>query len=166
VKVTDTADLSTYDGQPVELRFSFSTNDGLYNDFEGWYLNNIDVTGTQSGNPVTVFSDAVAAGDTSFTAISDFGVAPGWHVTNRNATMGTAWWYGDDATGSYQTPGSTDPCADAPNSGTITTPVFTLASNSLLSFDTLWQIEGVNPANFDVMDVQVIPVTASGQVIG
>jgi hypothetical protein len=75
--------------------------------------------------------------------------------------MGAAWWYGNDATGTYQTPGSNDPCSDpGPNSGTITTPVFTLASNSLLSFDTFWQIEGVNSAHFDLMDVQVLPVTS------
>jgi len=158
-KVTDTTDLSAYDGQAIQLRFSFNTGDALYNAFAGWYLNNIQVTQSNS----TVFSDAVAAGDTNFTAISDFGVAPGWHVTNNNATMGTAWWYGNDATGTYQTPGSTDTCADtSPNSGTITTPVFSLGAtgSSQLSFDTLWQIEGVNSSGFDLMQVQVIPVTS------
>jgi hypothetical protein len=158
-KVTDTIDLSAYDGQAIQLRFSFNTGDALYNAFAGWYLNNIQVTQSNS----TVFSDAVAAGDTNFTAISDFGVAPGWHVTNNNATMGTAWWYGNDATGTYQTPGSADTCADtSPNSGTITTPVFSLGAtgSSQLSFDTLWQIEGVNSSGFDLMQVQVIPVTS------
>jgi hypothetical protein len=157
-KVTDTADLSAYDGQPIELRFSFATGDALYNAFQGWYLNNIQVTGTSG----SAFSDVVAAGDMNFIALGDHGVAPGWHVTNSNATMGTAWWYGNDATGTYQTPGSADTCNDiTPNQGTITTPVFTLGTNSQLSFDTLWQIEGVNSASFDQMDVQVIPVTSA-----
>jgi hypothetical protein len=167
-EVSDTADLSQFDGQAIQLRFSFSTGDALYNAFEGWYVKNIQVTGTQSASPVTVFSDAVADGDTSFTASSEFGVTPGWHVTDRrNSTFGgPAWWYGNEATGTYQSPNPIDGCTDSSaNSGTITSPVFTLATNSQLSFDTLWQIEGVNSSTFDRMDVQVIPVT-SGPPIG
>jgi hypothetical protein len=159
-QVTDIADLSQFDGQAIQLRFSFSTGDANYNAFEGWYVKNIQVTGTQSGNPVTVFSDAVAAGDTSFTASNDFGVTPGWHVTDRFGAP--AWWYGNETTGTYQSPNSTiGSCTDSSaNSGTITTPVFTLAMGSQLTFDTLWQIESVNPATFDLMDVQVIPVSS------
>jgi hypothetical protein len=163
--VHETADLSQFDGQAVQLRFSFSTRDANYNDFEGWYVKNIQVTGTAGNTPVTVFSDPVADGDATFTASSDFGVAPGWHVTDRrNADLGgPAWWYGNEATGSYQSPASTDACSDSSaNQGTITSSVITLASNSQLSFDTLWQIESVNPSNFDLMDVQVIPVSAVG----
>jgi hypothetical protein len=161
-KVTDTADLSQYDGQQIELRFSFDTVDNRYNAFEGWYLNNIKVTGTQSNTPVTVFSDAVTPGDTSFTAFGTNGVTPGWHVTANNGAIGTAWWYGNDSTGTYETTSNPiDSCINDgdTNSGTITTPVFTLASGSTLSFDTLWQIEAVNPSTFDLMQVQVIPVT-------
>jgi len=167
-EVTDTADLSQFDGQAIQLRFSFSTGDERYNAFEGWYIKNIQATGTQLGSPVTVFSDAVADGDTSFTASNDFGVTPGWHVTDRrNSTFGgPAWWYGNEATGTYQSPNPIDGCTDSSaNAGTITSPVFTLATNSQLSFDTLWQIEGVNPSIFDLMEVQVIPVT-SGPPIG
>jgi hypothetical protein len=167
-KVNDTADLTAFDGQPIQLRFSFSTIDANYNAFEGWYVKNIQVTGTQSGSPVTVFSDAVADGDTNFTASSDFGVTPGWHVTDRRNTTfgGPAWWYGNENTGTYQSPNPIDSCTDSSaNAGTITSPVFTLATNSQLSFDTLWQIESVNPATFDLMDVQVLPVT-SGPAIG
>jgi hypothetical protein len=167
-EVSETAGLSQFDGQAIQLRFSFSTGDALYNAFEGWYVKNIQVTGTQSGSPVTVFSDAVADGDTSFTASSDFGITPGWHVTDRrNSTFGgPAWWYGNEATGTYQSPNPIDGCTDSSaNAGTITSPVFTLATNSQLSFDTLWQIEGVNSSTFDLMDVQVIPVT-SGPPIG
>jgi hypothetical protein len=158
----ETVDLSQFDGQAIQLRFSFSTGDGNYNGYEGWYVNNIQVTGTSGESPVTVFSDPVADGDTTFTASSDFGVAPGWHVSDqRNADLGgPAWWYGNETTGTYESPDSTDPCVtSSPNAGTITSPVFTLASNSTLTFDTLWQIEGVNPASFDLMDVQVIPAS-------
>jgi hypothetical protein len=163
-EVNDTAGLTAFDGQAIQLRFSFTTRDANFNAFEGWYIKNIQVTGTQSGSPVTVFSDAVADGDTSFTASSDFGVTPGWHITDRFG--GPAWWYGNEATGTYQSPNPIDGCTDSSaNAGTITSPVFTLATNSQLSFDTLWQIESVNPSTFDLMDVQVIPVT-SGPPIG
>jgi hypothetical protein len=156
-QVHDSVDLSQYDGKAIQLRFSFSTGDALYNAFEGWYVKNIQVTGTQSNNPVTVFSDnPVVDGDTSFTASSTFGTAPGWHVTDRFGAP--VWWYGDETTGTYQSPNPVDGCTDSSaNAGTITTPVFTLASNSQLSFDTLWQIESVNPSGFDLMDIQVIP---------
>jgi lysophospholipase L1-like esterase len=159
--VHDTVDLSQFDNQPVQLRFYFSTGDNLYNDFQGWSLKNIQVTGTQAGSPVTVFSDPVTDGDTNFTASSDFGTSPGWHVTDsQDSTFGgPAWWYGNEATGTYQSPNPTDNCTDSSaNSGTLTSPVITLPSNSQLSFDTLWQIESVNPSNFDLMQVQVIPV--------
>ena len=165
--VHDTVDLSQFDNQAIRLRFYFSTQDNLYNEFEGWYLKNLHVTGTKSGTPVTVFADPVTDGDTTFTASSDFGASPGWHVTDRRDSSlgGPAWWYGNEATGTFQSPNPIDSCTDSSvNSGTITSPTFTLASNSELSFDTLWQIESVNPSNFDLMQVQVIPV--AGPVLG
>ena len=165
--VHDTVDLSQFDNQTVQLQFSFSTGDNLYNAFAGWYLKNVQVTGTQAGSPVTVFSDPVTDGDTAFTASGDFGASPGWHVTDSQAASlgGPAWWYGDDATGTYQSPNPTDNCTDSTaNSGTITSAPFTLASGSQLSFDTLWQIESVDPSSFDLMQVQVIPVP--GPVLG
>jgi hypothetical protein len=161
-EVHETADLSQFDGQPIQLRFSFSTQDSQFNAFEGWYVKNIQVTGTTGESPVTVFSDPVADGDTQFTAASDFGVAPGWHVTDRRTDDlgGPSWWYGNETTGTYQSPNPIDSCSDnSANAGTITSGPFTLASNSQLSFDTLWQIEGVNPSGYDLMDVQVIPAS-------
>jgi lysophospholipase L1-like esterase len=165
--VHDSVDLSQFDNQTVQLQFSFSTGDNLYDEFEGWFLKNIQVTGTESGSPVTVFSDPVTAGDTLFAANSQFGTSPGWHVTDsQDATLGgAAWWYGDDATGTYQSPNPTDTCTDSSaNSGVITSQPITLPSNSQLSFDTLWQIESINPSAFDLMQVQVIP--APGPVLG
>jgi hypothetical protein len=162
MEVPEMVDLSAFDGEPIQLRFLFDTRDANYNAFEGWYVKNILVTGTQSNSPVTVFSDPVATGDTNFTASNDSGVNPGWHVTDRRDSTfgGPAWWYGNDDTGTYQLSNPTDPCADSsPNSGSITSPVFTLANGSQLTFDTLWQIESVNPSTFDLMDVQVIPAS-------
>lgn len=160
--IHESVDLSQFDHQAIQLRFSFSTGDNLYNAFEGWYLKNIRVTGTQSGSPVTVFSDPVTDEDMTFTVSSQLGTSPGWHVTDRRDSSfgGPAWWYGNEATGTYQSPNPIDNCTDSSaNSGTVTSSVFTLPSNSQLSFDTLWQIESVNPSSFDLMQVQVIPVS-------
>jgi hypothetical protein len=57
---------------------------------------------------------------------------------------------------------SVSACSDpAPNSGTLTSVPITLGDNPTLTFSTLWQIEGVNPNGFDLMDVNVIPVGGS-----
>jgi len=39
-----TADLSAWAGQQVTLRFSFDTRDGIFNDEEGWYLDDLVLT--------------------------------------------------------------------------------------------------------------------------
>ena len=160
-EVQENVDLSQFDGKTIRLNFSFATGDERFNGFEGWYVRNIRVTGVVGESPVTVFSDVVADGDTNFTASSEFGDAPGWHVTHRrDGTFGgPAWWYGNETTGSYRSPGFTDACLDtSTNEGMITSAPFTLASSSRLDFDTLWQVESVEPSTFDLMDVQVIEV--------
>ena len=67
-------DLSAYDGQIIQLRFSFDTRDNLLNGFEGWYVDDIQISATaqkpannppianpggpytiQRGQPVTLF---------------------------------------------------------------------------------------------------------------
>lgn len=168
--VHESVDLSAYDDQSIRLRFLFSTDDELYNAFEGWYLRNIKITGDvqllNQTYPVTVLEDPVSNSDSDFTAQSDFGVAPGWHVTDRRDAVlgGPAWWYGNDATGTYQGPNPNGSCGDTANSGTITSNVIKLAADSQLTFDTLWQIESVDPESFDLMDVQVIPMSGTGAV--
>jgi len=44
----------------------------------------------------------------------------------------------------------------------LTSPSITLGSTSTLQFDTLWQIESVNPSSFDLMQVQIKPISSSG----
>ena len=47
-----TVDLSTYDGQFIQIRFRIDTIDELYNDFEGWYIDDVEIYGT-AVNPNT-----------------------------------------------------------------------------------------------------------------
>lgn len=44
VWVSQVFDLSPYAGHQVQLRFRFQTNDGLYNAFRGWFLDDVRVT--------------------------------------------------------------------------------------------------------------------------
>lgn len=39
-----TLDLSGYAGQTIQIRFHFATLDHLFNDFEGWYIDDIDIS--------------------------------------------------------------------------------------------------------------------------
>lgn len=68
-----------------------------------------------------------------------------WHLTSRRG--GLSYWYGDDKTGSYDTPGQ-------PNSGTLESSPFTLASDAKLTFRTIWQTEGPYPF-YDQMWIEV-----------
>ena len=97
-------DLSQFANETVELQFSFNTVDSLYNAYLGWQIKNIEITGDSNGIPATFFSDAVSTGDANFTNNSEYGTAPGWHVVSSAALGGPAWWYGNNATGTYQTP--------------------------------------------------------------
>ena len=39
-----TVDLSSFAGETVKFKFRFDTVDGLYNDYEGWYIDDVVVT--------------------------------------------------------------------------------------------------------------------------
>ncbi|HEX3135144.1 MAG TPA: S8 family serine peptidase, partial [Planctomycetota bacterium] len=38
-------DLLAYAGQTIQVRFAFNTGDNLYNDFEGWYIDDVTING-------------------------------------------------------------------------------------------------------------------------
>ena len=44
--VTETIDLSAYDGKVVQLRFAFDTVNGANNSFEGWVVDDVEVSAT------------------------------------------------------------------------------------------------------------------------
>jgi hypothetical protein len=101
-KETQRASLSQFTDHLVQIIFRFDTMDGNYNAFEGWYVDNIAIT-SSTGN--VVFHDNVESGNMGWTVSGSHGISPGWHITGRRAAeFGQAWWYGNDATGTYQTP--------------------------------------------------------------
>ena len=71
-----------------------------------------------------------------------------WHLSaKRKASGQQSWWYGDEITGSYDTPGSA-------NQGTLTSPPFDIADDATLSFKTWYETE--NPtADWDRKIVEV-----------
>jgi hypothetical protein len=72
------------------------------------------------------------------------------------------WWYGENSTGTYIGKGF-DPAqssnsggtSDSANSGALITPPISLAgqTHAVLSFQTWWEIEGVESDVFDVMNI-------------
>lgn len=49
--VKEIVDLSSYDGSSIKIRFSFDTVDALYNYYEGWYVDDIQVIGLAQDKP-------------------------------------------------------------------------------------------------------------------
>jgi len=74
------------------------------------------------------------------------------------------WWYGENATGTFIGSGF-DPTqssksggtSDSSNSGDLITPPISLVgqTHAVLTFQTWWEIEGVNSDAFDVMSIDV-----------
>ncbi len=155
-----TVSLAAFANHAVQVRFAFDTRDALFNAFEGWYVDNIKVSDLTKN--VVFFFDDVESGNKGW-AVSNSNsmAAPGWHITTRRATQfgGHAWWYGNEATLTFEgqpDPTPTDPCSDVRNFGAIVSPVIRLlGTNPVLDFDTLWQIESVDPDRFDLMRVQL-----------
>lgn len=82
-----------------------------------------------------------------------------------NANSGTrAWWFGGNARGSYL--GSDAPLPQESKNGgnsvvgkvgTLTTPIFPATSaEGRVQFYAWWEIESINPSNFDVMTIVAI----------
>ncbi|NJL48874.1 MAG: hypothetical protein HC929_17150, partial [Leptolyngbyaceae cyanobacterium SM2_5_2] len=61
-----TVDLSTYVGDEITLRFAFDTVDDLFNQFEGWYVDDVVVSGRLplAPEPLTLAEETGAPADT------------------------------------------------------------------------------------------------------
>lgn len=140
-------DLSAYANKAIRIRFYFDTLDPLYNKFEGWYLDNIKI-----GN----FSDNVEAGNKGWT-VEGSHTSPAWHISSKRSgvTQTQSWLYQDESRGSFQAGTTGDTCSDERSWGILTSPVICLGNHPQLEFDTLWEIESVDPHAFDLMQVQV-----------
>ena len=74
-----------------------------------------------------------------------------WHVTDRRASEGTqSFWYGDEVTGTFDTPGS-------PNAGVLTSPVIDLggAAGPILVYDYFLDVE---PDPYDTTIITIVNV--------
>jgi subtilisin family serine protease len=82
--VSRSVDLSAYVGQKVQVRFAFAAGDALFNDYEGWYVDDLAVYDTAltvpAGGSATATgngSSAAPALDRSPTGVAALSVAPG-----------------------------------------------------------------------------------------
>jgi len=62
-----TIDLGAYTGKMINLRFRFDTRDALYNDQEGWYIDDITVSGKTLFNEATLLVRVKEAASITFT---------------------------------------------------------------------------------------------------
>ena len=82
-----------------------------------------------------------------------------------------ALWYGQEATGNYMGSSSSTACggtSTAANTGTVTSPQFTVPSGTgsvSLTLDSWFEIESVNPSGYDVMTVSVLDVVAATETL-
>ncbi len=145
VWVSHSYDLSAYAHRMVRIRFYFNTRDNRYNKFEGWYLDDITIGGT--------FND-VESGVGDWT-VGGNQANPTWQITDhRSYSSSHSWYYGKTSDWTYRAVGTWySDCNDNTNYGWLNSPVICLGSDPTLSFKTLWQIESVNPAYYDLMDI-------------
>ena len=122
------------------LFFALRTFDEQNNGSE--ISNVIEVT---SDEGTEIFSDSFEGGAGGWQATGL------WHVSERRASDGSsAFWYGQEATGNYDT--------GAANSGELLSPPIDLsgATNPALAFDTFFDVEAGEA--FDTMRIQVFDV--------
>jgi hypothetical protein len=75
-----------------------------------------------------------------------------WHVTQKRAGVGThAFWYGQEASGNYDTPGM-------PNAGTLVSPVIDLAGVAGPRLAWLEHVDVETTASYDLLRVEVFDV--------
>lgn len=138
--------LASYAGKAVRIRFFFDTRDPLYNKFEGWYLDNIRIDS---------YLNDVESGLAGWGVVGSHST-PAWHIsTQRSAGGSHSWRYADPATNTFQAGTNIQDCTDERNWGALLSPRVVLGSNPVLEFDTLWEIESVDPDAFDMMFIQI-----------
>ncbi|MEW5759283.1 MAG: VCBS repeat-containing protein [Candidatus Thermoplasmatota archaeon] len=139
--------LTKYRGQHIRIRFWFNTVDDQYNNFEGWYIDNITVTNNESAEEFEViFNDGEPTGWV-FTGL--------WHVTDFDSySFPDAIAYNDESTHTYDTGNA--------NCGSATSPLFYIspaADKVTFSFWSRWEHEyyDEDPSElYDLMEVQVL----------
>jgi hypothetical protein len=73
-------DLSGYCGKKIKIRFSFDTVDALYNNYEGWYIDDVNVEASSEAPPPPIFSEDFDDGDTQ-----GWGLSGLWHISDKRS---------------------------------------------------------------------------------
>jgi len=135
-------DFSSYEDWSVLVRFQFDTVDNLFNDFRGWYVDDVRLV----PRAPTGLQDDFESGAPGWTPTG----TGFWHLVEAGVdTYGDAnspthsWWYGQDGTGDYDN--------GLPNFGSLFSPEFVLPSATALKFWN-WE-ETENLAGYDVLKV-------------
>jgi len=121
------SEISGYANSTVKFKFEFNTVDNYANAYKGWLIDNLNVTYLSTEKS---FFDMEGN-------VSDWNSQSLWHITSSDAHSGSqSWWYGQEATGNYDT--------GALNSGSLITPPITLGSSPQIS---MWSREQTESAD-------------------
>ena len=125
---TQTVDLAAFAGRPIRVRFLFDTIDAIANQFEGWYVDDVRVSGVGGGGGGAVFADAVESGTNGWAASGL------WHVAaDLSSSPAHSWGYNNGA--SYNT--------GSRSAGELVSPWIDLrpAASATLSFQSWYETE-------------------------
>ncbi|MCX9011094.1 MAG: choice-of-anchor J domain-containing protein [Candidatus Methanoperedens sp.] len=139
-------DLSDYAGSSVRLRFLFDTLDGNMNNYEGWYVDDIEIRSTAAPAPTPSGSIYNYNAESGLNGWLTEGM---WHITgNRYHSYSHSFWYGDENTKTYKT--------DRDNSGSLVSPVINLQGSSpVLSFWSWYQTEPSKAYDRKIVQISV-----------
>ncbi|OQA29929.1 MAG: Bacillopeptidase F precursor [Verrucomicrobia bacterium ADurb.Bin345] len=142
---TEQVDLSAYAGGQVRLRFHFDSVDGQNNGFEGWYVDDVQVTAPE-GLGAQVFSEGAEESTNTLT------MSGLWHQASDLASAGSYSWAYNDGT-DFDTGG--------PNSGELVTRWIDLmaGSGAALQFKSWYETEDSGTA----WDRKLVYITTNGE---
>ncbi|MEW6618527.1 MAG: RHS repeat-associated core domain-containing protein [bacterium] len=137
-------DLLTYCGKKIQIRFCFDTVDGWYNNYEGWYIDKIEIRG---GDKI-FFEDDFE--ETQNEIKDKIWINDGlWnHSILRSNSSVHSFAYNNGA--NYNTGGRNSGCSLSP-----LIDLSTLKGNLTLNFWTRWQHESYPYGNYDNMKVDI-----------
>ena len=141
---TQSVDLGAYVGKSIRIRFCFDTVDGLYNNYAGWFVDDVEVSRVV-GQVLAGLDENVESGTNGWEASGL------WHVTEQQSSSPTHSWGYNDGT-DYDTGG--------PNSGSLISPWIDLsgAEGATLSFRSWYETEDTGIA----WDRKLVYVTTDG----
>lgn len=148
-------DLSGYLNSKIKIRFYFSTGDALFNNHAGWFIDNIKFEKLVDKIYPNALKNKIWV-----TEGSNLTSGPRWHITdNKSNSPDYSWVYQNPETRNFQGSSVQSLCSDEQNWGALVLaePVL-LKKIGNLEFDTLWEIESVDPQHFDQMLIQIIVV--------